>query len=313
MSRLPLAPRLPVDRRSPRPSLPRPARFERPTRGAIRAPLAVACVLLGGACLVVDSAASGNRPPEALEAERRSQAAELDHLIRRADALSSSLVERRRHLRQRLRALYKLSHGGYMRLFLGAETPAQMFSRRDAAERILRRDLDELSAVHDEVAELGGLRERLRLSEKRAAELEVEAREERPSGLAARGALRSPVKLRGPVVAGFGPYRDPSSNLEFTRDGVLLPTSAGDLVRSPASGVVRHIGDLPGLGKCIIFDNGDGWATLVGHLAEVRTVENRRVAAGEPIATAATDAVELQLSESGIWLDPLPYLGLPRP
>src|SRR5687767_11397781 len=89
------------------------------------------------AVLAISSAALAGRPPEALEIEERGQADELSYLVRKVDALSASLVERRGHLRQRLRAMYKMSQGGYLRLLLGAETPREMFARRDAARRIL--------------------------------------------------------------------------------------------------------------------------------------------------------------------------------
>lgn len=269
--------------------------------------LVVALGLGVGGAAFVGASARANRPPEALEAERRENAAELDHLIRRSDSLSAQLVERRHHLRQRLRAMYKLSQGGYVRLLLGAETPARLFARRDAAERILDRDLDELGAVHQELAELAGVRERLRAAERRAAVLGAEAQDERPTGLARHGALRSPVPSRG-VAASFGPYRDATSNLEFTRDGVELTTQPGDPVRAPAAGVVRHVGELPGLGLCVIVDHGDQWATLLGRLARLQVAAGDRVADGELLGVAFGSSVQLQLSQAGVWLDPTPYL-----
>src|SRR5512135_2372554 len=107
---------------------------------------ASATAILVGAALGTGALAERpiDRPPEALEAEQRAQAIELAYLIRKTDSLSGSLVERRAHLRKRLRALYKMSEGGYLRLLLGAESAGELFSRRDAANRIVHRDVSEL-------------------------------------------------------------------------------------------------------------------------------------------------------------------------
>jgi septal ring factor EnvC (AmiA/AmiB activator) len=261
-----------------------------------------ACIfsmLLGGGALA-------ERPPEALEAEQRAQAQELDHLVRKADALSGALVERRAHLRLRLRELYKLSQGGYVRLLLGAESPADLFARRDAARRILGRDLAELDAVREELAELNGVRERLREGEQRAAELAKEARETVPTGLARKHALYRPVG--GPLVARFGPYPDPETGVELSRDGVELHTTPGDAVRAAADGEVRTVGELPGLGICVVVDHGDGWSTLLARLASPKVRPGQRVHAGERLADAAGATVQLQLMQGGMWLDPAAWL-----
>jgi len=258
------------------------------------------------ALLAVSSVALAGRPPEALEAEQRAQAQELEHLVRKADALSSAMVERRAHLRRRLGEMYRLSQGGYVRLLLGAESPSDLFARRDAARRILRRDLAELEAVQGELSELHGLRERLREGERRAAELAKEARETVPTGLARKNALYRPVA--GAIVAGFGPYLDPETGLELSRDGVELAVKPLEPVRAPADGEVRSVGEAPGLGLAIVVDHGDGWATLLGRLASTKARVGQRVRAGERLGEAAGPTVHFQLSQGGMWLDPAAWL-----
>lgn len=265
--------------------------------------LLVAAVLVAA----LGAGALAGRPPEALDAERRAQALALSYLIRKTDSLSTQLVERRGHLRKRLRAMYKMSQGGYLRLLLAAESPADLFSRRDAADRILHRDIGELEAVRAELQELSGLREKLREGERRAAELEAAARDEVPSGLSRKDALRRPVD--GEVTRGFGPYRDPASGLEFTSDGVLLGSRPGEPVYAPAAGAVRSAGDAPGLGQSVIIDHGDGWVTLLGHLSSLRVRIGARVPKGFQVAEAAGFGVEFQIAQGGAWLDPSPWLG----
>jgi murein DD-endopeptidase MepM/ murein hydrolase activator NlpD len=278
----------------------RAASDRRPRRSRLIAGLGL--LALGAAA----PTAIAGRPPEALDAEVRAQAAELDYLVRKVDALSSSLVERRTHLRQRLREMYKLSQGGYLRLLLGADSPVELFSRRDAARRILQRDLDELAAVREELAELGGLREQLRDGERRAKELAEEARDSVPTDLARKDALYRPVG--GAVVEGFGPYLDAETGIELSRDGVELAARAGEPVRAPADGEVRSVGELPGLGLTIVIYHGGGWATLLGRLGSTGVSVGQSVGAGERLAEAAGPTLHFELSQGGAWLDPAAWL-----
>lgn len=255
------------------------------------------------------SLALAGRPPEVLEQERSEEALALDYLVRKSDALGTSLVERRAHLRKRLRAMYKMSQGGYVRLLLGADSATDLFARRNAAERILHRDVAELEAVREELGELDGLREKLRGSEHRAAQLLVEAREAQVAGVGEHPKFGRPVV--GAVVRRFGPYHD-DSGLEFSRDGIDLATRAGSLVYPPAAGAVRAVVDLPGIGPSVIIDHGElhggGWISVVGNLKEVRVRLGARVVPQFALGTAAGAEVHLQLSQSGTWVDPLPFL-----
>ena len=275
-------------------------------RSTRRRRLASLLALVLGVATVALAERPPERPPEALESEQRAQAIELSYLIRKTDSLSSQLVERRGHLRKRLRAMYKMSQGGYLRLLLGADSAGDLFARRDAANRILHRDVSELEAVRAELTELQGLRERLREGERRAAELAVAARETVPSGLSRKDAITPPAG--GAIERGFGPYRDAESGLEFTSDGVTLGSRPGEAVHAPAAGAVRSVGEVPGLGLAIILDHGDGWMTLVGHLAEPRVKIGARVPRGFEIAEAAGPAIEFQLSQGGAWIDPAPWI-----
>src|SRR5687768_12509306 len=103
--------------------------------------------------------------PEVVEAERRAAAADVRDLERRALALDAQAAERKERLRKRLRAIYKLSSGGYLRLLSSSETAAELQSRTTSLSRLLERDLEELAAVREEArvvdAEHAGRKERL--------------------------------------------------------------------------------------------------------------------------------------------------------
>jgi len=252
--------------------------------------------------------ALGGRPPEVLEQERKEEALALDYLVRKSDSLSASLVDRRAHLRQRLRAMYKMSQGGYLRLLLAAESATDLFARRNTAERILSRDISELEAVREELGELRGLRERLREGEQKSAALLVEARQAERAGVG--GEVRFVRPVRGKVVRAFGPYRD-EHGLEFARDGVDLECRPGEVVQSPGPGAVRSVGEVAGAGLGVTIDHGDGWVSFVGNLVEPRARLGARLPAGFALGKAAGPSVHVELSQAGTWVDPTLFLSPP--
>lgn len=275
--------------------------------GFSRTPVLRAGVLLA---LVAGVAglAHGGRPPEVLEQERSEEALALDYLVRKSDTLARSLVERRAHLRQRLRAMYKMSQGGYLRLLLGAESATDLFERRNAAQRILSRDIAELEAVREELGELKGLRESLRESEQRAATLLAEAREAQVAGVGEHPKFARPVK--GAVVHPFGPYTD-ESGLQFTRDGIDLATTSGMPVFPLEAGAVRAVVEVPGVGQSVIVDHGEfgggGWVSVIGNLKDVKVRLGARVTPQYAIGAAAADTIHVELSQSGTWIDPATF------
>ena len=257
------------------------------------------------ALVIASSLALAGRPPEVLEQERSEEALALDYLVRKTDLLSRSLVERRAHLRKRLRVMYKMSQGGFLRLLVGADSATDLFARRNAAERILHRDLAELEAVREELGELKGLREKLRESEQRAATLLVEAREAQVAGVGEHPRFARPVK--GAIVHPFGPYQD-EAGLSFTRDGIDLATPPGTPVFPVEAGAVRAVVEVPGIGTSVIVDHGEwgggGWVSVLGNLKDVKVRLGARVAPRYPIGVAAGDTIHVQLTQHGTWIDP---------
>ena len=261
-------------------------------------------LLLAASLLGAVAAAAPARPPEALQVARRQLDQELDLERKKTQTLGEAVERRKAHLRRRLRALYRLSQGGYVRLLVGADTPALLFARKDGLRRIVARDLAELSSVRRELDELSSERARLREREQRLADLDAEARAARPapqSPFDKRDGLYRPVG--GAVVGRFGRYRD-ASGVELTRDGVELAARPGEPVRALAAGEVRAVEELPGLGRCAIVDHGGGWSSLVGRLARVPVQAGQRVAAGEHLGEAAGPTVAVQVAQGEAWLDP---------
>ena len=262
---------------------------------------------LAAAALVAGEAiAWAGRSPESREAERRSVDLEMEVLQKKVSALETGVELRQRRLRDRLRSLYKLSQGGYLRLLVNTETPAELFARRNGASRVVRRELAELSSVKRELGEVAEERKRLRGRELRAAELDA-AGVAAPTGrLTHKNALQRPV--HGAVIARFGPFRDLSSGIWRSRDGVELAAHHDETVRAVADGTVKAVEALPGLGRSVMVDHGDGFLSLIGRLRTVKVAVGEEIKRGQHLGAAQGPSVQLQLVEDGIWLDPTSWL-----
>ena len=124
--------------------------------------------------------------------------------------------------------------------------------------------------------------------------------------LARKEGLYRPVG--GPIVGRFGAFRDHESGVVLSRDGVELRARPNEPVRAVASGVVAEVQNLPGLGLAVIVDHGDGWLSLIAHLAAPLVQRGDNVHAGQHLADAAGKTVHLQIAEGGALLDPTAWL-----
>jgi septal ring factor EnvC (AmiA/AmiB activator) len=265
------------------------------------------------ALLLVAGTALAGRPPEAVEADRAAAEADWRDLERRTQSLSDQQTLRRDRLRHRLRALYKLANGGYLRLLAGADDVYQLNARREAMGRLVARDLDELVAVRAETHELDAERARSaeQLSRVNALADEVVLAEvAEPTGLQARqGQLTRPVP--GPTVANFGVYRDATLGVQLARRGIELRSRAHAPVRAVAAGMVRWLGDVPGLGHGVAIDHGDGYTTLTAHLGQVRCRVGDQLPEGAMVGEAESSTVYLELAQARTPIDPAPWLAPP--
>jgi septal ring factor EnvC (AmiA/AmiB activator) len=254
--------------------------------------------------IFVCSAARADRPPEAIDAERVAAEAEVRDLERRAHSLDEQAAERRDRLRRRLRALYKLSSGGMLRLLAGSDSTASLVARESAVRRVVARDLDELRAVSEESRAAG---EDLARAHTLAVPT-TQSPSQAPTGLAERkGRLLRPVQ--GAVVSGFGVYKD--GEVMLARRGVEMRAGAGETVRAIAGGEVKWVGEVAGFGTGVAVDHGDGWITLSARLRASRVTVGEPVGDGQPIGEAAGPTVYFELSQGGTPLNPFGWLLLP--
>jgi septal ring factor EnvC (AmiA/AmiB activator) len=80
-------------------------------------------------------------------------------------------------------------------------------------------------------------------------------------------------------------------------------------VRATAAGRVRFVGDLPGLGRGVAVDHGQGYVSLYGHLGAIRCAVGDEVGDADVLAEAAGASVYFELAQGGTPMDPTSWLG----
>ena len=132
-------------------------------------------------------------------------------------------------------------------------------------------------------------------------------------GFASRkGKLHLPAA--GPVTVGFGKVVNPRFNTVTVQHGLDIEAPAGAPVVAVAPGRVVHAGWFKGYGNLLIVDHGDGYHTLVAHLASMRTAMGEEVEAGDVLGTVGDSGslkgpyLYFELREKGRPVDPRPWL-----
>jgi murein hydrolase activator len=134
-----------------------------------------------------------------------------------------------------------------------------------------------------------------------------------PGGFAARKG-RLPLPAPGPITVAFGRVVNPRFNTVTVQNGVDVGAPPGSPVRAIAPGRVVHAGWFKGYGNLVIVDHGEGYHTLVAHLASMRTAMGEEVAAGAILGTVGDSGslkgpyLYFELRERGRPVDPRPWL-----
>jgi septal ring factor EnvC (AmiA/AmiB activator) len=133
------------------------------------------------------------------------------------------------------------------------------------------------------------------------------------TGFAAlRGKLPHPAP--GPITVGFGRVTDPHFRTVTLQNGLDIGAPAGAPVRAVAGGRVVHAGWFKGFGNLIIVDHGEGYHSLVAHLASMQTAMGEEVAAGAALGTVGDSGslkgpyLYFEIREHGRPVDPRPWL-----
>jgi septal ring factor EnvC (AmiA/AmiB activator) len=135
-----------------------------------------------------------------------------------------------------------------------------------------------------------------------------------PGGFAARRG-KLPLPAPGPVAVGFGRVVNPKFNTVTVQNGIDVEAPAGAPVRAVAPGRVVHAGWFKGYGNLVIVDHGEGYHTLVAHLATMQTAMGEEVEAGAVLGTVGDSGslkgpyLYFEIREKGRPVDPRPWLG----
>jgi septal ring factor EnvC (AmiA/AmiB activator) len=114
---------------------------------------------------------------EDLRLHQRQLDYQVDEARRRIEALGQRVTERREKIGLRVRSLYKLSRGGFLRLLLDRADGRGMVQRLAALKLILRRDVRERRLYRRELTQLASEQKQLAARQERHRKLEQRARD----------------------------------------------------------------------------------------------------------------------------------------
>lgn len=136
-----------------------------------------------------------------------------------------------------------------------------------------------------------------------------------PSTQFAAGQGRLPWPVNGKVIKPFGRSVHPQFKTVVMNKGVNIAAAAGTPITAVAPGVVEFVDWLPGYGKCIILNHGDGYYTLYAHASEVFFGAGAHVQRGEVVGevgdTGSLNGSQLyfEVRHGKEALDPTQWLG----
>jgi septal ring factor EnvC (AmiA/AmiB activator) len=121
-----------------------------------------------------------------------------------------------------------------------------------------------------------------RQMEELIARLQAErASGDQPTTGFARLAGTLPWPVAGQVLKPYGRSVHPEFGTVVVNKGVNIGAPQGTAIQCVAAGQVKYVDWLPGYGRCIIVDHGDGYFTLYAHASEIFPVRGAAVHAGE--------------------------------
>lgn len=282
-----------------------------------------------------DQIATSISEAENAETERARVDAELH-------ALTAGRESADRRLRERVRALYRVTRAGGLPLAGGFDALLSHLGRVERLERIVRRDAESVRELRTRTealrSETSRLAERIELARGRVAELQAQKRatEDEAHRAAVYAAAfgeslgTSPLAsgalgIRGvdapPSPSGFEaqrgritlPLAAPRGVREARREdgaGVELDGARGDAVRVAARGRVAFSDRHPSYGRLVIVDHGDGWFTVYGGLARLEAEIGAEIAAGARIGTVDGEPLFFQIRRGTRAMDARTWLGI---
>lgn len=123
-----------------------------------------------------------------------------------------------------------------------------------------------------------------------------------------RAALPALDPLQGDILARFGQqYKGTKS------ESLRLKMTPRRRIAAPADGQVVFAGTLPGVGRLLIIDHGDGYHSVLSGFSRLEVGKGVAVAAGQGVGSLPSGqdgGAELlvEIRRQGVAVDPLPWL-----
>jgi septal ring factor EnvC (AmiA/AmiB activator) len=122
-----------------------------------------------------------------------------------------------------------------------------------------------------------------------------------------KGQLPSP--FRGKIIAKFGGFTDPITNLKSFSPGITIKGKPGRSVLAVASGTVAYAGELRGYGNFVIINHDNQYYTTYAGLGEITVSKGQYVSSQEPLGKSASDGiVKFELRNRREPLDPVEWI-----
>lgn len=123
-----------------------------------------------------------------------------------------------------------------------------------------------------------------------------------------------PFPTQGVVEVGYGKVVNPLFNTVTVQKGLDIRAAEGAPVRAVAAGKVVFAGWMRGYGNLLILDHGNGYHSLMAHLATLVPSVGTEVQAGEELGTVGDTGslkgayLYFEIRKGGLAMDPAPWL-----
>jgi septal ring factor EnvC (AmiA/AmiB activator) len=242
----------------------------------------------------------------------------------RARALKERLGTVATQAREKAKLLHALQHGAASPRFAWEDVPKAP-AQRERLKRIvrvaLREQMREVTRLEEQLKEVEVERAwiRLRLAEAEQGEVPgaLDPNNVLPPPPAPAKAVSGSFRCQGlPVeseqadakislVQDFGPRRDAETGVEWRSMGWWL-AGLDSKVQACAPGIVAFSGKVPGRGRVVMIDHGNGSMTLYANLAEdpgIRLPKGTKVKAGQVVGSPL-EKFYFEVRREGLAVDP---------
>ena len=230
---------------------------------------------------------------------RRTMAAELAVVSKTQGLLADKFALREAEMKQRVRALYKLSRASFPKLWIDSGERRKVAQWLGAARRITARDQQELRLLQEEINVANMAQARLRAIEN----------DNIPAAIPRQSLPLPLAKIR--IGGAYGEYQGPARKVRLRRRGIELRAREGEEVRSMGPGRVLYVGPVSGLGKVVIIEH-DAYTSVVGRVQVESLQAGDLVPALAVIAHASGTQIYLEIrlrvGSVGQTVDPEPLL-----